>query len=181
MPDDLKKSLNGNLNAYFKNPEYADVNGKKVYTASIILPEMPQSFWDKIIAQGAKAVIEEIKRRYDASQTRDLDKAKAFVVTTPTKIRYVAADEDVIKYNEKSYCHVFANEYMDVNFGWSNTNGFFLNNVNQANSSNYATYLKAIIDLFKRDHMTLVCGETYICARINDEWRGMKIIKEEKK
>ena len=181
MPNDLKTALKGNLNAYFKNPEYLDMNGSKVYTASVILPEMDQTFWDKIIAQGTKAAIEFIKQRYDAKKAKDLEKVEAIIISTPTKIRFVAADDDIVKYDEKSYCHVFLNEYLDVSGGWSNTDGFFLYNINQSNASNFATYIKTIIKLLTRQHMTLISGEVYVCARLNSEWRGMKIRKEEKK
>lgn len=177
MDKNIKERLQGNVAAFVKNPAYTDVNGTKVLTTAVILPEMSQSFWDKIIARGVKAALEEIKRLYDTSKVKDLDKTEALVITTPSKIRYVATDDDVVKYNEKSYCHVFQNLYMDITFGWSNTDGIFINNVNQNNATDFATYLKLIIDLFTREKMTLVNGEVYICARLNDEWRGMKIRK----
>lgn len=176
LSSDLKKALSGNKDIGYLPPQNININGKIANTATLIMPEIPKDLKSKIIAQGVKAIYNYAKSKW-GNKAKDLDKADACIIATPSELQFVANDDDIVKYNTKSYCHVFAKNFMYFNIGWSNTNGFFLNNVTQHNVSQLGSWLKMIIGLFNQQHITLTSGEVYVCARFGNEWRGMKIIK----
>lgn len=175
MTDDLKNAISGK--AFYISPQPVTIGKKTINAATLVDNNLPSTLWEKVAQKGAKAVVEFIKSRYDANKTKDIEKSEAFIIATPSELKFVANDEDVIKYNEKYYCHTFSEEFMNINIGWSNVDGFFVNNLNGSNIDNFGAIVKFIIDLFTQKHTTLVSGEVYICARFNNEWRGMKIIK----
>lgn len=178
MTDDLKNAISGKT--FYMSPQIVNVGSKQVQAATLVADNLPPTLWENIAQKGAKAVIEFIKSRYDASKTKDIDKSQAFIIATPAELKFVAADEDVIKYNDKSYCHTFSEEFMNINIGWSNTDGFSVNNLNGNNIDNLGPIVKFLVDLFTQKHTTLVSGEVYVCAFLGNEWRGMKIIKSAK-
>lgn len=177
MTDDMKNAVSGMKALAYQAPLPVNIDNRNVATATLLMPETPPDFWDKVIAQGTKWIINFIKNKYGAAKAKDIEKSQAFVIATPTKLRFVANDQDVIRYGENSYCHVFANEYANFTIGWTNTNGYYLNDVNLSDAGQISTWIKSIIKLITRDHMTLVSGEVYVCAKLGGEWRGMKIIK----
>lgn len=177
LSSDLKKALSGNKDIGYLPPQNVNINGKVANTATLVMPEIPKDLKSKIIAQGVKAIYNYAKSKW-GNKAKDLDKADACIIATPSELQFVANDDDIVKYNTKSYCHVFAKNFMYFNIGWSNTNGFFLNNVTQHNVSQLGAWLKMIIGLFNQKHITLTSGEVYVCARFGNEWRGMKIVKK---
>lgn len=179
MTDDLKNTISGKT--LYMAPQPIKMGSERVQAATLVADNLPPTLWENIARKGAKAVIEFIKSRYDASKTKDIDKSQAFIIATPSELKFVAADEDVIKYNDKSYCHTFSEEFMKINIGWSNTDGFSFNNLNGNNIDNLGPIVKFIVDLFTQKHTTLVSGEVYVCAFLGNEWRGMKIIKSANK
>lgn len=178
MTDDLKNAISGKT--FYMSPQPVKMGTKQIQAATLVADNLPPTLWEKIAQKGAKAVIEFIKSSYDARKTKDIDKSQAFIIATPTELKFIAADEDVIKYNAKSYCHTFSEEFMNINIGWSNTDGFSVNNLNGNNIDNLGPIVKFIVDLFTQKHTTLVSGEVYVCAFLGNEWRGMKIIKSAK-
>lgn len=179
MPSDLKEALKGGKANFYGPPKPVQINEFNVQTATILLPDQPASFWDKILAGGVKALVNFLKSHYDRDKLTEIEKAEAFVVMTPNKLKFVAKDGDVVKYDEKSYCHVFAREWMEFTVDWSNLEGVSLNGITPNNFDQIMSWVKMGIKLLKREHMTLKSGEVYICARLNDQWRGMKIIRKE--
>lgn len=181
MTDELKNNLSGNLNVAYSEPHQMYVGHNPVNTATLIDPNISSSFWEKVKQKGVKAIIEYIKSTYDSSKTKNLDKAEAFIIATPTELKFVVPDDDIIKYDIKSYCHTFSEEwYADIIIGWNNTDGIFLNKVNSSNANSIRAWIDTIVKILTTKHTTLVCGEVYVCSRFGNEWRGMKIIKKEK-
>lgn len=176
MTKDLKDAISGK--AFYISPRTMTMGKKQIQAATLIDNNLPPTLWENIAQKGAKAVIEYAQNKYDHSKTKDIEKSEAFIIGTPTELKFVANDDDVTKYNEKYYCHTFSEEFMNINIGWSNTDGIFVNNLNSGNINNAGAIIKFIADLFNQKHTTLVSGEVYICARLGNEWRGMKIIKK---
>lgn len=181
MPADLKKSFVGFTDFGYEPPRPVYINNKYVYTAMIVTPDLPEDIWDKIKISGQYAIKDYIKNKFQNVSITNIDLAEAFVIATPNKLRFVASDGDIIKYNTKSFCHVFAKDYMDIKIEWNESHGFYLNNLNVSNLSQLKSWITAISKLFTKDHLTLISGETYVCARMGDQWRGMKIIRKESK
>ena len=132
------------------------------------------------IAQKMAATLEKMKgvERY-AVASRNQEKAEAFATATRTELYFVSGTQHVVKYNTKSYTHVFANSWMYFTIGYSNKNGIFFNGINQNNVGNGVAWLNAISSTFNQSgHTSLVSGEVYSCARFGNDWRGMKIVKK---
>lgn len=179
MPDDLKRSFVGNIDFGYEPPRPVYINNRYVYTSILVTPEMNNLFWNKIKEKGSCAIREYIRSNFKNVNPTNLDLAEAFVVATPNELRFIPADGDIIKYGSKSYCHVFADDFMDVTIGWSNSQGFFLNDVHQHNVSQLKEWIIAIAKLFQKDHLSLISGEVYVCARLGDYWKGMKINRKD--
>ena len=141
------------------------------------MPDLPVSLKDKIIAKGVKAAYDYIRSKFGQKAT-DFDKADACILATPSELYFIVDNGDVIKRGEKSYCHVFAKNYMQFTIGWSNTGGFFLGSINQNNYTQLGSWFNTIKDAMNQEKVTLVGGEVYVCARFGNDWRGMKIIKK---
>lgn len=178
MPSTLKNEINKSKASAYYQPEIISFDDHRVYAATIIEANPDPNFWKKILANGVKGAIQFLKSKYGSKETPNIDKAEALIITTPDKIRFIAVDNEVTTYNDKSNCHVFSKGHMDITIGWSNATGVFLNNVNGSNANQLGTWIKLITDAFKTKQNTLVSGEVYICARFGEEWRGMKIIKK---
>jgi len=86
-------------------------------------------------------------------------------------------DKKVQKYNVKQYAHAFVQEWMEIEIGWSNTNGFTINGVGGNNYHKPAAWFKAISNSTKNKKHELISGEVYIAARFENDWKGMKIKK----
>lgn len=178
-PDTAKQMLNNIRTPVYKGPEIQNINGRNYYTATLIMPEYEKGLRNKILKEGVKAIFEYIKSI--STHPSDLEKAEAFLVSTRTECLFVCPQQNITKSNEKSYCHVFQNEWMTfpVGIGWSNQGGFFIGHVNQNNVSEIGPWLRTIFDCFNQSKVKLAGGEVYICARFGNVWKGMKITKKE--
>ena len=177
LPNKYKESLKGVKDVAYYPPKYIDINGKRANAATLIMPDLPVSLKDKIIAKGVKAAYDYIRSKFGQKAT-DFDKADACILATPSELYFIVDNGDVIKRGEKSYCHVFAKNYMQFTIGWSNTGGFFLGSINQNNYTQLGSWFNTIKDAMNQEKVTLVGGEVYVCARFGNDWRGMKIIKK---
>ncbi len=181
----LKKSIPAYYSQVMKDvkdyaympPRMVEINGRKAKAATLIMPDFPSTLKTQIMANGVKAVYDYIKGKFGNKAT-DFDSANACIISTPKELYIIVNDGDVVKYNVKSYTHVFAKNYMQFTIGWSNLNGFFLNSVNSANASQIQSWLGVIVDAINQKKVTLTGGEVYVCARFGDNWRGMRIIKK---
>lgn len=177
IPDYYKQSLANLKSMAYCPPQYVDVNGRKVNVATLAMPEFEPTFKDRVLSQGTKAVIDLLKNKLKRPAS-EWQKAEAFIVATRTELYYVSGKEDVVKYNTKSYTHVFAKHFMSFEIGYNSQSGFFVNGVNQNNYKDIAPWFKTISKAFSEKKSTLISGEVYSCARFGNEWRGMKIVKK---
>ncbi len=178
IPDFYKQSMKSLNEMVYYPPQYMDVNGQRVNVATLAMPDFKGTFKDKVISQGSKAVFDFLKSELKRPAT-EWEKAEAFAIATRTELYFVSGTQHVVKYNTKSYTHVFANSWMYFTIGYSNKNGIFFNGINQNNVGNGVAWLNAISSTFNQSgHTSLVSGEVYSCARFGNDWRGMKIVKK---
>lgn len=177
-PDNFKKSMQDIKSMAYVPPQYTEINGKRYNTATLIMPDYKPGLKDKILKQGVKALYDFLKSELKTAS--ELEKIEAFLVATRTEVLFVAAPQDVVKYNTKYYCHVFNKQWMDFTIGWSNQGGFFFGNsgLNQNNVSQIGPWVNTVVSTFNQKKTKLVGGEVYVCARFGDIWKGMKIIKK---
>lgn len=177
VPDYYKTSLSDLNNIVYYPPQYMNVEGQRVNVVTLAMPDFKATLKDKVIAQGTKALYNYLRNELKRPAS-EWEKAQAFIVATRTELYYISSPQNVVKYNTKSYTHVFAKSWMQFEVGWSNKNGFFINKVNQNNANKITPWLNTIAQAFNEKKTTLVGGEVYICARFGNEWRGMKIVKK---
>lgn len=175
-PDYIRVMTSVRDHAYIP-PQYLDINGVRANAATLIMPNFPGSLQQSIISQGAKAVHSFLKSKFGNAATNH-EQADAFLLATPNEIYFLANDGEVRKYGEKSYCHVFAKNFMTIFIGWSNHGGFFLENINHNNVFQIESWVQSIKENVNGQHSTLIGGEVHVCARLGNEWRGMKIVKQ---
>ena len=154
-----------------------EINGRIANAATLIMPDFPSTLKDQVVTQGVKAVYNYIKGKF-GNRATNFEAANSCIISTPKELYIIVNDDDVVKYNVKSYTHVFAKNYMQFTIGWNNLNGFFLNSVNSANASQIKSWLGVIVDAMNQKKVTLTGGEVYVCARFGENWRGMRIIKK---
>lgn len=163
-------------------PINTKIQGTFQNLATIVISEedfKKEGLKEKVIKQGAKPLFDLIKKELKRPQS-EVDKATAIIVATRTKIYYISPVEEVVKYNDKQFNHVFANAWMDFQVGWSNTNGWFINGINQNNMTQGNTYLKELINAFNdKNSVKLLSGEVHVCARFGNTWKGMRIVKKD--
>lgn len=159
-------------------PQYTSINGERVNMATLIMPDFEADLKQKIISQGVKALYDYAKNKLGSKPT-DFDKANGWVIASKHDVYYIIGKKDIIRTKEEKINHLFAQTWMEFEVGWSNTNGFFINNVNQNNYDQLKTWGNAIAKVLSQEKTTLVAGEVYVCARFGSEWQGMKIIKKE--
>lgn len=177
VPDYYQQSLKSLQNIIYYPPKYMDINNQRVNVATLAMPDFEPTLKDKILSNGVKAIHSYLKDKLHRPAT-EWEKALAFIIATRTELYYVSSPQDVIKYNEKSYTHVFSKQWMEFQIGWSNSNGFFINGINQNNANQISSWMKTISKAFNEKKTTLIAGEVHICARFGNEWRGMKIVKK---
>ena len=158
-------------------PQMVEINGSIANAATLIMPDFPSTLKDQVIALGVNAVRDFIKEKFGNKAT-NFESANACIISTPKELYIIVNDGDIVRYNVKSYTHVFARNYMQFTIGWNNLSGFFLNNVNSSNASQINTWLNVIVDAVNQKNVTLTGGEVYVCARFGENWRGMRIIKK---
>jgi hypothetical protein len=177
IPDYYKQSLK-DLNSMVLYPtKLTWVNGQLVNVATLAMPEFKPTFRDRVLSKGVKAMHSYLKNELKRPAS-EWEKAEAFLVATRTELYYVSGKQDVVKYNTKYYCHVFANHWMEFEVGYSNSKGIFINGIGQNNYAKADAWFKAITKTFSEKRTTLESGEVYTCARLGNEWRGMKIVKK---
>ncbi|OJU44255.1 MAG: hypothetical protein BGN96_01705 [Bacteroidales bacterium 45-6] len=176
IPDYYTQSLKNLNSIVYYPPQYAEENGYRVNVATLAMPDIKSTLKDKIIAQGVKAVYNYLQDELGRPAT-EWEKAQAFLIASRTELYFVAANCDIINYNEDYYCHVFSNSWMQFEIGWNNQNGIFINGINQNNYDQMGAWISTIGKTFKEKKTSVVSGEVYICARFGDDWRGMKIKK----
>lgn len=177
IPDYYKQSLK-DLNSIVLYPtKLTWVNGQLMNVATLAMPEFKPTLKDRVVSQGVKALHNYLKNEWKRPAT-EWEKAEAFLVATRTELYFVTGNQDVVKYNTKYYCHVFANHWMQFEIGYSNTNGIFINGIGQNNYTQANAWIKTITKTFSEKRTELVSGEVYSCARFGNEWRGMKIVKK---
>jgi hypothetical protein len=162
----------------YQEPKQITVSNVNVNAATVILPSCPETLKSKIVSYGVYGVYEYLKNKLGSKTPSSLKDASACIVAAPTELYIIINDEDVKKYNAKSYTHVFAKKFGHIEIGWSNTNGFSINGINKNNVSQYNTWIKLIADAFNNEKSTLVSGEVYTCALFENKWKGMKIYKK---
>ena len=181
----LKKSISSYYSQVMKDvkdyaympPRMVEINGRIANAATLIMPDFPSTLKDQVVTQGVKAVYNYIKGKF-GNRATNFEAANSCIISTPKGLYIIVNDDDVVKYNVKSYTHVFAKNYMQFTIGWNNLNGFFLNSVNSANASQIKSWLGVIVDAMNQKKVTLTGGEVYVCARFGENWRGMRIIKK---
>lgn len=156
-------------------PKKMIVGGKYYYAAQLVDVNLGSDFIKKVAENGIDHIKTYIRKNYRLDGNANLDKAEAFILANSEKIYMIAPDGDVVKYGEKSYCHTFSEEWMkiDANLEWCNNEGFKINGEKYA----VVAFAKFIYDVIKQQHPSLVSGDVYVCARLGDNWRGMKINK----
>lgn len=178
--NDFKNAISQNKICAYYPPNNMQIGEKTVNTAVLIDYNLPSNFLEKAAQYGVKYLIEYIKNEYDSSRTNNINQAGGFLVANNDKAYLIVPDGDITKHNIKSYCHTFSEEWMSVNIKWDSANGVSLNNANlEGNLS--LSLIKFLVNIFTQQHTTLVGGEVYVCANINDTWRGMKIKKRTEK
>ena len=181
----LKKSISSYYSQVMKDvkdyaympPRMVEINGRIANAATLIMPDFPSTLKDQVVTQGVKAVYNYIKGKF-GNRATNFEAANSCIISTPKELYIIVNDDDVVKYNVKSYTHVFAKNYMQFTIGWNNLNGFFLNSVNSANASQIKSWLGVIVDAMNQKKVTLTGGEVYVCARFGENWRGMRVIKK---
>src|SRR5574344_1393675 len=177
-PDYFAKSIQSISNMVVFSPRYELINGQRINTATLIMPDFKANLLDKIISNGSKELFSAVKKHLENKSA--LDKVEAFIIASRTEIYYVTINDDRRLYNSAYYCHVFSNFWMEnfVVSGTINSNGisFLFNNFNISNPS-AAKLLSSIYKTLRDERPKLVSGEVYVCGRFGDVWRGMKIIK----
>lgn len=177
-PDYFAKSIQSISNMVVFSPRYELINGQRINTATLIMPDFKANLLDKIISNGSKELFSAVKKHLENKSA--LDKVEAFIIASRTEIYYVTINDDRRLYNSAYYCHVFSNFWMEnfVVSGTINSNGisFLFNNFNISNPS-AANLLSSIYKTLRDERPKLVSGEVYVCGRFGDVWRGMKIIK----
>lgn len=133
----------------------------------------PYADGDEILKQAGKGVkpLLLLLKKYLTHPT-ELEKADAILVSTRTHLYTIILNEEKIKYNTKSYTHVFANQ---AKFAVS----LDLANIPRFNNwSDAGKWAKAVKETTNMNYPTLKSGEVYICGRFGDVWKGMKIVKK---
>jgi hypothetical protein len=173
IPDYLSESLNKMNTAPSISPNlYMNIPGtmQKVNTAVMIIPDFSPTLLDRVVTFGSKELYNYLEKRFEGES--EWKKAEALLITTRTHIYTYIMNEDVRKYDTKSYTHVFANQakFM-VTVDPYNLPGF--SSINDA-----IEWAKMIKGTTEMAYPTLKYGEVYSCARFGDEWKGMKIVKK---
>ena len=174
----MMKTLNDPL---YLPPQYMYVNGQLINVATLVVPSFTPTFKDKFFAYGGKAVFDYLKDDKFKRPQSELEKAEAYIIASQSEVYYVFDSKPVVKYNTKSYTHVFSQSWGSFEFGYNSQSGVFLNGINQNNYNNINSWLSAIDQVMKSSRPTLVSGEVYICGRFSSNWRGIKIVKKEVK
>lgn len=177
IPDYYKQSLNDLNSIIYYPPQYMEVHGRRVNVATLAMPDYKSTLKDKVVAQGVKAIYNYLKSDLGRPAT-EWERAEAFIIASRTELYYISGTEHVVKWNTKSYTHVFANSWMTIVVGWNNQSGIFLNNLNPNNYNKAGAWLQTIGKAFNEQRSTLESGEVYTCARFGNDWRGMKIVKQ---
>ena len=179
VTDNYQRDMKAVRELAYYPPQYMVFDGQRMNVATLVMPDIDKSFEDELYAKGAKAAYDYIKEKKGASDS-ELDKAEAFIVASLTKLYFMSSTREVIKTNVKSYTHVFSNTIGSFEAGWNNKNGFFINGINQNNYTAPTAWGQTIVRTLNEQKATLVAGEVYVCARLDSNWRGMRIVKKEK-
>lgn len=179
IPDYYKQSLKDINSTILYPTKLTWVNSKLVNVATLAMPEFKPTLKDRVLSQGVKALHSYLKNE-EKRPASEWEKAEAFLIASRTELYFITGNQDVVKYNANYYCHVFANHWMQIEVGYSNTNGIFINGIGQNNYDQANAWIKTITKTFSEKKTELVSGEVYSCARFGNEWRGMKIVKKAK-
>ncbi|MDH6309737.1 hypothetical protein M2451_002079 [Dysgonomonas sp. PFB1-18] len=107
------------------------------------------------------------------TEPNQLEKAQAVLVTNRTHMYTIILDEEVIKYNEDKYTHVFANQVkFAISLNLIDVPGF-------SSWSDAGRWANSIKETSKMNYPTLKAGEVYTCGRFGNVWRGLKIVKKD--
>jgi len=174
VSDYYKQQLSDLNSTMYNGPQYMIINGKRANVGTLIMPDYKPQYWEIFTSKGTKALFDFLKRQAPSSEW---DKAEALIVATRTEVFLLAPDDDIVKYNTKSYTHTFKETWLDFEIGYNNKTGFFINGFNQNNYNKFGTYLSVIATALNEKKPTLEGGEVYCCARFGNDWRGMKIKK----
>lgn len=177
-PDYFKSMMQSINSVAYQSPKSVNINGTSYNAATLIMPELKASLKERIVASGVKAIYDYIKS--ECQKPSDMEKAEAFLVATRTEVYFVAAPKTISKKNVKSNTHIFHSQWMDFQIGWSNNGGFFIgnNSVNQNNVTEIGPWIKTAIDVFNQRKTKLIGGEVFVCAKLGQAWKGMRIIKK---
>jgi hypothetical protein len=178
LDDNYSKSLNDLNNILYFPPQYSIVNGERTNIATLAMPDFKATLKDKVLKEGVKAVHNYLKNELKRPAT-EWEKAQAFVIASRTELYFISGTQHKVIYNTKSYTHVFESSWMEFSIDYSNKNGIGINGaINQNNFDKIPTYLNAIGKAFKDNKASLISGEVYTCARFDNNWRGLKIVKK---
>ncbi len=106
-PDYFAKSIQSISNMVVFSPRYELINGQRINTATLIMPDFKANLLDKIISNGSKELFSAVKKHLENKSA--LDKVEAFIIALRTEIYYVTINDDRRLYNSAYYCHVFSN------------------------------------------------------------------------
>lgn len=167
-----------NVQTYYP-PKTIDIGKKSYEAAQIIDINLPSDFIEKVAQNGINYVKNYARQHYEIPNYTELNKATAFIIADSEKIYMITPDDNVVKYNDKYYCHTFSEEWMvfQVDVEWTNNKGVKVNGEDDI----FSGAAKFIYEILTQKHPSLVSGEVYVCARFGNDWRGMKIIKNFKK
>jgi hypothetical protein len=182
IDDYFAQTLKDLQDVVFYEPQLVRIDGKYVKVATLLVPPnykptVVGKLWREGVAPALKYVEGLYNDEYGSDFQKALKESEALIVASRTSLDFFTT-RDVIKYNVKKYTHVFDKSWMDFQIGWSNTKGFFMNNINSNNYQKKTTYLKAVYGAFNSDRGELTQGEVYVCGRFGNTWRGMKIVKK---
>jgi hypothetical protein len=171
IPDYLSESLKAMNTPSVSNNMNIQIPGtiQQVYGAVLVVPDFDPTVFDRVETYGAKALYDYLKGRLGNQSS--WQKAEALLIATRTHLYTYIPNEDVKKFNEKSYTHVFANQskFM-VSLDPNNLPGFS----HWSDALAWANAVKGTTDMA---FPTLKSGEVYTCARFGNAWKGMKIVK----
>lgn len=64
---------------------------------------------------------------------------------------------------------------MEIKGGFNNTTGWFINDTPLSSLNSLQGWFNLAKNIVMRKFSTLENGEAYVCARLGNDWRGMKI------
>ena len=174
IPDYYAQSLKGmndirqNPVTYMKLPGY---NTGSMKTITVYNPNASGSDIIKYAKMGAKPLFNFLKKYL--TQPTELEKAQALMITTRTHIYTIILNEERIKYNTKSYTHVFANQAkFAVSLDLCNIPGF-------SSWKDAGKWANVVKETTKMAYPTLKGGEVYCAGRFGNVWKGLKIVKKD--